>query len=71
VAPREVTLAVASDLLWHDTVWASAVEDHRRTGAGVGGMDFGPMFRALAPVVQGVDLAVCHEEVPFAPRGGP
>jgi poly-gamma-glutamate synthesis protein (capsule biosynthesis protein) len=70
-APREVTVAVAGDLLWHDTVWASAVEDHRRTGAGFGGMDFGPMFRALAPVVQSADLAVCHEEVPFAPRGGP
>ncbi|MFC5178481.1 CapA family protein [Nocardioides taihuensis] len=70
-APREVTVAVAGDLLWHDTVWESAEEDHRRTGAGVGGMDFGPMFRALAPVVQDADLAVCHEEVPFAPRGGP
>lgn len=69
--PREVTVAVAGDLLWHDTVWESAEEDHRRTGAGAGGMDFGPMFRALAPVVQGADIAVCHEEVPFAPRGGP
>ena len=69
--PREVTVALGGDLLWHDTVWASAEEDHRRTGAGVGGMDFGPMFRALRPLVQDADLAVCHEEVPFAPARGP
>jgi poly-gamma-glutamate synthesis protein (capsule biosynthesis protein) len=69
--PREVTVALGGDLLWHDTVWESAEEDARSTGEGVGGMDFGPMFRALRPVVQGADLAVCHEEVPFAPAGGP
>ena len=29
------------------------------------------MFAALRPLVEGADLAVCHEEVPFAAPGAP
>ena len=62
------TVVLSGDLLWHDTVWASAAADHARTGRG-GQFDFDPMFAALRPRVEGADLAVCHEEVPFAAPG--
>jgi len=66
---RTATLVMGGDLLWHDTVWASAAEDHRRTGRGAR-FDFDPMFAELRPLVAGADVAVCHEEVPFAAPGG-
>ncbi|HYF73398.1 MAG TPA: CapA family protein, partial [Nocardioides sp.] len=65
---RTATLVMGGDLLWHNTVWASAAEDHARTGAG-GRYDFDPMFAALRPYVESADLALCHEEVPFAAPG--
>lgn len=65
---RTATLVMGGDLLWHDTVWLSAQEDHARTGRGRR-FDFAPMFAALAPLVRGADVAVCHEEVPFAGPG--
>lgn len=67
-APRSVDLVVGGDLLWHNTVWASAAEDHRRTGAG-DRYDWDPMFAALKPTIEGADLALCHAEVPFAAPG--
>ena len=42
---------MGGDLLWHNTVWASAAEDHARTGRGHG-YDFDPMFAAVRPLVQ-------------------
>jgi Bacterial capsule synthesis protein PGA_cap len=67
---RTATVLLSGDLLWHDTVWASAAADRARTGRG-GEFDFDPMFAALRPLVEGADLAVCHEEVPFAAPGAP
>jgi poly-gamma-glutamate synthesis protein (capsule biosynthesis protein) len=64
-APRHVTVVMSGDLLWHDTVWESAQEDSARAGLSRR-FDFGPMFAAMRPVVRGADLAICHEEVPFA-----
>lgn len=61
---------MGGDLLWHNTVWLSAQEDHARTGRGQR-FDFAPMFADLAPLVRDADLAVCHEEVPFAAPGQP
>ncbi|MET0524336.1 MAG: CapA family protein [Nocardioides sp.] len=61
---------LSGDLLWHDTVWQSAAVDHARTGRGKE-FDFGPMFAALRPIIEGADVAVCHEEVPFAAPGAP
>jgi poly-gamma-glutamate synthesis protein (capsule biosynthesis protein) len=56
---------MGGDLLWHNTVWASAAEDgHDR-------FDFGPMFAGVAPLIAGADVALCHEEVPFARPGQP
>lgn len=62
---REATLVFGGDLLWHDTTWLSAAEDHARTGRGRT-LDLDPMFATLRPLVSGADLAFCHEEVPFA-----
>lgn len=67
---RSASIVLSGDLLWHDTVWMSAAEDHRRTGRGRR-LDLDPMFGALRPVVAGADVAVCHEEVPFAGPGEP
>jgi len=68
--PRTVSLVMGGDLLWHNTVWQSAAADAVRTGA-KGRYDFDPMFAALRPLVRGADLALCHEEVPFAAPGQP
>ena len=68
-APRTVSLVMGGDLLWHNTVWQSAQADARRTGGGIDGFDFDPMFAALKPLVESADLALCHEEVPFARPG--
>lgn len=66
--PRSVSLAMGGDLLWHNTTWFSAAEDHRRTGAGVW-HDWDPMFAALKPTIENADLAICHSEVPFTAPG--
>jgi poly-gamma-glutamate synthesis protein (capsule biosynthesis protein) len=62
---RSVTVLMSGDLLWHDTVWASAHEDAVRRGEHQR-FDFDPMFAAMRSTVQSADLAICHEEVPFA-----
>jgi poly-gamma-glutamate synthesis protein (capsule biosynthesis protein) len=63
--PRQVTVMMSGDLLWHDTVWQSAHEDAVRRGLHER-FDFDPMFAAMKPLVESADLAICHEEVPFA-----
>jgi poly-gamma-glutamate synthesis protein (capsule biosynthesis protein) len=69
--PRTVTVVANGDLLWHNTVWMSAQAEARRTGKGIDGFDFDPMFAALKPIISGADVAICHEEVPFSAKGGP
>jgi poly-gamma-glutamate synthesis protein (capsule biosynthesis protein) len=69
-APRTATVVMGGDLLWHNTVWLSAAEEHARTGRGRG-FDFDPMFASLRPLIRSADVAICHEEVPFAAPGGP
>jgi poly-gamma-glutamate synthesis protein (capsule biosynthesis protein) len=64
-AHRRVTVLMSGDLLWHDTVWASAEADARRLGLHER-FDFDPMLAAMKPLVRGADVAICHEEVPFA-----
>ncbi len=68
--PRTVSLLMGGDLLWHNTVWQSAEADAALTGA-AGRYDFDPMFAALRPLIRDADLALCHEEVPFALPGRP
>ena len=65
--PREVSIVMGGDLLWHDTVWLSAAADAAVTGRTP--YDFDPMFAALRPLVRRADVAICHEEVPFARPG--
>ncbi len=62
---RHVTVVMSGDLLWHNLVWESAHADAVRRGLRQP-YDFDPMFAAMKPVVQDADLAICHEEVPFA-----
>lgn len=69
-APRTLSLVMGGDLLWHNTTWFSAAEDHRRTGAG-DRYDWDPMFAALKPTIEDADLAICHSELPFALPGRP
>jgi len=70
-ALRTVTLVANGDLLWHNTVWMSAQAEAKRTGKGIDGFDFDPMFAALKPIISAADVAICHEEVPFSAKGGP
>ncbi len=64
---RTARIVLSGDLLWHDTVWASAQADGQ--AAGDARFDFDRMFAALRPLVADADLAICHEEVPFAAPG--
>ena len=64
-----VTVVMNGDLLWHNTLWFGAREDARRRGHG--GYDFAPLLAGMKPVIASADMAICHEEVPLAPSGGP
>ncbi|GAA4740187.1 CapA family protein [Actinomycetospora chibensis] len=64
-APTSFTLVAGGDVLVHPTVTAQALAD----GGGV--PDFAPQLAALAPIISGADLALCHLEVPLARPGGP
>ncbi|MCB0962524.1 MAG: CapA family protein [Acidimicrobiales bacterium] len=64
--PREVTLAFAGDLLPHLPIDRVAAAEGAATGAAY---DFVPMLAPLRPVLDEVDVAICHLEVPVAPEG--
>lgn len=68
--PRTLTTVMSGDLLWHNTLWFTAANDHRRTGRGRE-FDFDPMFAMMKPIIAGADVAIAHQEVPFAAQGGP
>ena len=59
--PPPITMAFSGDLLPHAPVVRSAA------AAGGGALDFGPLLAAMAPVISGADIAICHMEVPVAP----
>ncbi|WP_141211107.1 CapA family protein [Enemella dayhoffiae] len=70
--PRRASVVLNGDLLWHNTLVFGAREDAARAGRrGADDLDFEPLLAGVRPVVQAADLAVCHNEVPLAPRGGP
>ena len=62
--PAGFSLAFSGDILIHTWVWEEA-----QRYAGGSGYDFAPMFSEIKPVLDSVDLAVCHLEVPIAPEG--
>ncbi len=64
-----LTVAASGDFLIHQPVWTRALAyGHGRR------YRFGPMFRAIRPLIARADLALCHMETPFwrgAPQGYP
>ena len=63
-APITMSLAFAGDILIHSQVWKAAA-----VNAGGSGYDFTPMFARVKPLIEGVDLAICHLEVPLVALG--
>ena len=63
-APRRFTLLASGDLLSHTSVLDQAAAD-----AGGAGYDYGQMFEAVQPFIDGADLAICHLETPVAAAG--
>lgn len=59
---RSYVLALTGDTLAHPAVSASAARH-----AGGEGYDFSPMFAEVSIILQSVDLALCHLEVPLDP----
>lgn len=67
--PTRLTIAASGDLLIHVPVARRALAYGRGRR-----YDFAPMFRKIAPVIAGADLALCHVETPLRhgpPRGYP
>jgi poly-gamma-glutamate synthesis protein (capsule biosynthesis protein) len=62
--PVTISLAFGGDVLIHSQVWKAATAH-----AGGSGYDFTPMFARIKPLIEGVDLAVCHLEVTLAAPG--
>ena len=57
-------MAFTGDTLVHSPLWRRAAFN-----AAGSGYDFRPMLERLRPVLDPVDLAVCHFETPIAPEG--
>lgn len=64
--PSTVTLAFSGDVLPHMPLNDRAAAYGAEAGAP---FDYRPMFAPMAPVLEPVDVAVCHMEVPLAPPG--
>lgn len=63
-SPVTMSLAFAGDILIHSQVWKAAA-----VNAGGSGYDFTPMFARVKALIEGVDLAICHLEVPLVALG--
>jgi poly-gamma-glutamate capsule biosynthesis protein CapA/YwtB (metallophosphatase superfamily) len=64
---RGFSVAASGDVLLHSGLWRQA----QRDAGNAGGYDFGPLFAAVAPIVEAADLAICHLETPVGGGGGP
>jgi poly-gamma-glutamate capsule biosynthesis protein CapA/YwtB (metallophosphatase superfamily) len=62
-------MAFTGDALWHSPLWRQAEHNFAAAHPGETGMDFTPMLAPLAPLIESVDLGVCHLETPIAPDG--
>lgn len=63
-SPRVLTAAFTGDVLIHSHIWTQAQRNAIDAGDAEG-YDFSPMFDEIAPIISGVDFAVCHLEVPL------
>jgi poly-gamma-glutamate synthesis protein (capsule biosynthesis protein) len=61
---RHFTMAFSGDELPHEAVMKQAWRYGNKQA-----YDFRPMFADIQPLLSGVDLAVCHMEVPVTPPG--
>ncbi|GAA2567192.1 MULTISPECIES: CapA family protein [Streptomyces] len=68
---RAFTVAAAGDVLIHPELVEQAAEDAEKTGEGEAGLDFGPLFAGVKPVISKADLAICHMETPVGKPEGP
>ena len=68
---RSFTVAAAGDVLIHPELVEQAAKDAEETGEGEAGLDFGPMFAGVKPVISKADLAICHMETPVGKPEGP
>ncbi|WP_082104628.1 CapA family protein [Demequina soli] len=59
--PVRFTLVAAGDVLPH-----TPVDDSASTA---GGYDFTALMTGVRPYIEGADVAICHMEVPVAPKG--
>ena len=57
---RSFTFIATGELLIHEFV-ADAADSY-----GSVGFDFSPMFKRVAPIISGADLAICHLETPLS-----
>ncbi|MEZ5296962.1 MAG: CapA family protein [Ilumatobacteraceae bacterium] len=64
---RRVSMAFSGDTLPHSPLWRQA--ERNAAASGIAGYDFDPMMADLVPLLDEVDVAVCHLETPIAPDG--
>lgn len=64
---RTVTLAFSGDVLVHSPIWRQAERSAQQAGGT--GYDFAPFFADTRHLIESVDLAVCHLEVPLRRPG--
>ncbi len=67
--PREISVALAGDVLVHTAVWQTAERDAARRGEVL--PDFRPMFAGVRDRIASADLAICHLETPVSRPSGP
>ena len=58
---------MSGDLLWHSGLWETAARVAQTSGHTP--YDFSELFAHMRPVIEGADMAICHEEVPMSPDG--
>lgn len=62
------TVAVTGDMLFHSGLWIPAALPAPVNGAN---FDFMPLLEGQKRYLTQADIAMCHQETPFAPSGGP
>lgn len=62
------TLTATGDMLFHAGLWKPAALNPAVDGQN---FDFLPLLEGQAPYLNASDIAMCHQETPYAPKGGP